>query len=172
MRSASTPGPMPDSTAIVYAPAAMAPVTLAALAVEVVRVGAGAVRLPPADAGWLMAARSAVESATGLLVLDPDDQPFELLLGPSPVAELHAALAERAADELVVGGPDVRALFAGLAAGTHLRAGSADTSLGSTADASPRHDVQLVARAAALARLAGRPPMPASELRQIWGRGS
>ena len=51
------------------------------------------------------------------------------------------------------------ALFAGLAAGRHLRAGSADT----PGDGSVKHEVQLVARAAALSRLAGRIPMTPAE---------
>jgi beta-keto acid cleavage enzyme len=142
---------------IVYAPAVMAPATLAVLCVEVARVGASAVRLPSADPSWLASARSAIEAATDLIVLAPDVAPRELLLGEEPIAQLHAADST----DLVVGGPAVSALLAGLAAGTHLRAGSADT----PGDASVRHEVQLVARAAALSRLAGRVPMTTAEAR-------
>jgi hypothetical protein len=145
------PDPAPLPVLIVYAPAVMAPATLAVLCVETARVGASAVRLPSADASWLADARSAIEAATDLVVLDPDDAPLELLLGDDPIAELHAA--ERT--DLIVGGRAVSALLAGLAAGTHLRAGSADSPGGG----SVRHEVQLVARAAALSRLAGRVPM-------------
>jgi hypothetical protein len=148
--------PVP-SVLIVYAPAVMAPATLAVLCVEVARVGASAVRLPSADPAWLASARSAVEAATDLIVLAPGDAPLELQLGDDPIAELPAA--DRTG--LVIGGRTVSALLAGLAAGTHLRAGSADT----PGDASVRHEVQLVARAAALSRLAGRVPMTPAEAR-------
>jgi hypothetical protein len=150
---------MADPVLIVYAPAVIPPRQVAAFAVEVARVGAGAVRLPPADPGWLSDARSAIEAATDLVVLDPQGGPRELLLGPAPLAELSELTGSSV--ELVVGGPDVRALLAGLAAGTHLRAGSVDT----PGDGSPRHDVQLVGRAAALARLSGRLPMTPAEAR-------
>jgi len=152
---------MAETTAVVYAPAVMSPERTAAFAVEVARVGAALLRLPAVDA----ATRAAVSAATELLVLDPDDQPIELLLGANPVAELHSALGALPASALVVGGQEVAALLAGLAGGTHLRAGSADT----PGDGSLRHDVQLVARAVALSRLAGRPPMPLDEARARWG---
>ena len=162
---------MAEPIAIVYAPAELPAQRTAAVAVEVARVGAAVLRLPRVDP----ATRAAVQDVTDLLVLDPDAGPVELLLGADPLAELHRALTdraltdralrERAAVDLVVGGRDVNALFAGLAAGTHLRAGSADT----PGDGSTRHDVQLVARAAALTRLAGRVPMSVAEARARWG---
>jgi hypothetical protein len=148
---------MADPVLIVYAPAVLAPTQLAALCVETARVGAAAVRLPDADAAWLDEARTAVIASCDLVVLAPGDGPRELLLGSDPIAELHCV--ERA--DLVVGGPEISALLAGLAAGTHLRAGSAD----SPGDGSTRHEVQLVARAAALSRLAGRVPMTPAEAR-------
>jgi hypothetical protein len=145
---------MSDAVLIVYVPAVVPPRQLALFAVEVARVGAGAVRLPDADAAWLDDARAAVLAATDLAVVDALR---ELTLGADPIAQLHGAEL----DSLVVGGPDVTALLAGLAAGTHLRAGSADT----PGDGSVRHEVQLVARAAALSRLAGRAPMSPAEAR-------
>ena len=158
MSSASMAEPVPAvPVLIVYAPAVTVPATLAVLCVEVARVGAAAVRLPPADPSWLADARAAIEAATDLVVLAPDAAPLELLLGDDPIAELNAAQR----DDLIVGGRAVSALMAGLAAGTHLRAGSAD----SPGDASVRHEVQLVARAAALSRLAGRVPMTPAEAR-------
>jgi hypothetical protein len=156
---------MTDLVLIVYAPRLMPPEQLAGLAVEVIRVGAGAVRLPPADQVWLSAARSAVERSTELVVLDPDVAPRELLLDDDPIAALHADGADNGSD-LVVGGTRVSALLAGLAAGTHLRVGSADT----PGDGSVRQEVQLVGRAAALARLSGRIPMTASEARDHLAR--
>lgn len=162
---------MAEPIAIVYAPAVLPARRMAAVAVEVARVGAAVLRLPRVDA----ATRAALQDVTDLLVLDPDVGPVELLLGADPLAELVGALSVgalsgrvlggRAGAELVVGGRDVGALFAGLAAGTHLRAGSADT----PGDGSTRHDVQLVARAAALTRLAGRVPMSVAEARARWG---
>ncbi|HSY14984.1 MAG TPA: hypothetical protein VK816_03280 [Jatrophihabitantaceae bacterium] len=160
-------------TAVVFAPAYAAPEQIKACAVEVARVGAGALRLPEASGEWSLATRRAVEFATGLVVLAPGDEPVELLLRDEPIAELHAALMLRPAGELVVGGPAVSALLAGLAAGTHLRAGSADFLdapgvAGTLSGAGVRHEVQLVARAAGLARLAGRPPMTADQFRARW----
>ena len=160
---------MAEPIAIVYAPAELPAQRTAAVAVEVARVGAAVLRLPRVDA----ITRAAVRDVTDLLVLDPDAGPVELLLGDDPLSELHRALNDltgralhdRAGADLVVGGRDVSALFAGLAAGTHLRAGSADT----PGDGSTRHDVQLVARAAALTRLAGRVPMSVAEARARWG---
>ena len=154
---------MTDAVLIVYAPSVVPPPQLARFAAEVARVGAGALRLPAADASWLDAARAAVSAATDLVVLDPGGGPRELLLGDRPIAELQAA-GDHAA--LVVGGPGVTALLAGLAAGSHLRAGSAD----SPGDGSVKHEVQLVARAAALSRLAGRVPMNPSEARAHLNR--
>ncbi len=150
---------MSDAVLIVHAPAVIPPRQLALFAVEVARVGAGAVRLPAADEAWLTDARAAISASTDLLVVDGLR---ELTLGPDPIALLHGA--DRT--DLVVGGPDVSALLAGLAAGTHLRAGSADT----PGDGSVRHEVQLVARAAALARLAGRVPMTPAEARDYLAR--
>ncbi len=153
-----------ELTAVVFAPAHGEPEVLAALAVECARVGAGAVRLPAGDDDWLAASFAAITAATELVVLPVSAAPHDLLLGADPVPELARALDERDARELVVGGPAVSALLAGLAAGTHLRAGSADT----PGACSTREEVQLVARAAALARLAGRVPMTPAEIRACW----
>jgi hypothetical protein len=148
---------MADPVLIVYAPAVVPPRQLALFAVEVARVGAAAVRLPAADPGWLDDARAAVEAATDLVVVVPGEL-SEVTLGADPLGELT--------DAAVVGGADVTALLAGLAAGRHLRAGSADT----PGDGSVKHEVQLVARAAALARLAGRTPMTPAEARSYLAR--
>jgi hypothetical protein len=148
---------MAEPVLIVYAPAVVPLAQLARFAVEVARVGAGALRLPPADAGWLVDASTAVSSASDLVVLLPGEAPEELILGSTPIAELHSAVGFTGA----VGGASVAALLAALAAGLHVRAGSADT----PGDGSLKHEVKLVARAAALARLAGRVPMTPDQAR-------
>jgi beta-keto acid cleavage enzyme len=153
---------MGDPVLIVYAPAVVPPRQLALFAVEVARVGAGALRLPPADQAWLDDAEAAVAAASDLVILHPSAPPRELILGVQPLSELIGVEL----DGVVVGGPKVTALLAGLAAGAHLRAGSADTS----GDGSVKHEVQLVARAAALSRLAGRVPMSPAEARAHLGR--
>jgi beta-keto acid cleavage enzyme len=151
---------MAERTALVYVPAGGDAASIAAAAVECARVGAAAIRLPLQGASW----SSALEGATGLVVLGVDDGPRDAVLGPDPITELHLLLGSSSPRSLAVGGAEVTALLAGLAAGTHLRAGPADT----PGDGSRRHDVQLVARAAALARLAGRPPMTPDEVRATW----
>jgi hypothetical protein len=151
-----------ELTAIIFAPSWGEPTALASLAVECARVGASAVRLPDADPAWTQAAAAAITAATDLTVLGPDYGPRLLRLGPNPIAQLHEVLGEAA--DIVVAGPLVSALLAGLAAGTHLQAGSADT----PGERSTRAEVQLVARAAALARLAGRPPMTPADFRARW----
>ena len=86
--------------------------------------------------------------------------PRTVLLGADPVTELAGVLRAASAGDLAVGGEHVSALFAGLAAGAHLlvRAGG-----------DRRADVQAVARAAALARLAGRIPLTPEQVRGRWG---
>jgi hypothetical protein len=173
-----------ELTAIVLAPSADEPARIAALAVECARVGAGAVRLPAGDPQWLEVTAAAVAAACDLEVLMPGAPPAELQLGADPIAELHRALRLHPPEDLVIGGADVTALLAGLAAGTHLRAGSADmpdpsapdpsapnpSAPNPSAPRSQRGEVQLVARAAALARLAGRPPMTPDQVRAAFRR--
>ncbi len=110
------------------------------------RVGVGAVR---AD----------VVSTADVLVLRDDQGPRSVVLGVDPVPELAALLDGVRPDTLAVGGADVRAVLAGLAAGTHLHVRAAGER---------RDVVAAAARAGALARLAGRPPLDKDSLRSLW----
>ncbi len=154
---------MAEPILLVFAPAVMPVRQLATLCVETARVGAGAVRLPPADEAWLQEARAAITATSSLLVLEPSDEPAELIIEGDPLAALRAVPDLGA---LVVGGREVSALLAGLAVGAHLRAGSGDA----RGEVSAREDMQLLARAAALARLAGRTPMTPDEARAYLQR--
>lgn len=120
----------------------LGPLADADLVAECARVGAGAVR-------------SGTEFP-GVVSLPPGGGVLEdVLLGPDPVGELAAALRTRPPETLAVGGDSVRAVLAGLAAGTQVLV---------RASGDRRADVQAVARAAALARLAGRAPLTGAEL--------
>ena len=65
-------------------------------------------------------------------------------------------------------GTTLPVMLAALATGGHLRVGTADTA--DYADGQPvRDDVQLVARAAGLAKIAQRPPLAVAEARELLG---
>ncbi|WP_106196280.1 3-keto-5-aminohexanoate cleavage protein [Umezawaea tangerina] len=67
-----------------------------------------------------------------------------------------------------IGAATIPVMLAALAVGGHLRVGTADTT--SYAEGQPvRDDVQLVARAAGLAKIAQRPPLPVAEVRELLG---
>ncbi|WNV91159.1 3-keto-5-aminohexanoate cleavage protein [Umezawaea sp. Da 62-37] len=67
-----------------------------------------------------------------------------------------------------VGVATIPVMLAALAVGGHLRVGMSDTE--SYAEGQPvRDDVQLVARAAGLAKIAQRPPLPVVEARELLG---
>jgi len=67
-----------------------------------------------------------------------------------------------------VGRSTLPVMFAALSAGGHLRVGMEDT-LSYAAGQPVRDNAQLVARAAELARIAQRPPMPVDEARALLG---
>ncbi len=74
------------------------------------------------------------------------------------------------------GGAAIPVLFAALAAGLHVMAGTAHTPLAPAPTdlrADPRErgkdDAALVARASGLARIAGRPPVEGRAARELWG---
>jgi uncharacterized protein (DUF849 family) len=67
-----------------------------------------------------------------------------------------------------IGRTTLPVMLASLSAGGHLRVGMEDT-LTYSPGQPVESNAQLVARAAGLARLAQRPPMPASEVRQLLG---
>jgi uncharacterized protein (DUF849 family) len=67
-----------------------------------------------------------------------------------------------------IGRTTLPVMFAALSAGGHLRVGMEDT-LTYAPGQLVESNAQLVARAAGLARVAQRPPMPAAEVRQLLG---
>ncbi len=67
-----------------------------------------------------------------------------------------------------IGRSTLPVMFAALSAGGHLRVGMEDT-LSYAAGQPVRDNAQLVARAAELARIAQRPPMPVDEARALLG---
>jgi uncharacterized protein (DUF849 family) len=67
-----------------------------------------------------------------------------------------------------IGRTHLPVMFASLAAGGHLRVGMEDT-ISYARGERVKDNAQLVARAAGLARIAQRPPLPASEVRELFG---
>jgi uncharacterized protein (DUF849 family) len=66
-----------------------------------------------------------------------------------------------------LGSATIPVMLAALATGGHLRVGTADT--GYYAEGQPAQDIQLVARAAGLAKIAQRPPLAVAEARELLG---
>jgi uncharacterized protein (DUF849 family) len=66
-----------------------------------------------------------------------------------------------------LGGTTIPVMLAALATGGHLRVGTADTA--EYAEGQPAQDIQLVARAAGLAKIAQRPPLAVAEARELLG---
>ncbi|MET1074595.1 MAG: 3-keto-5-aminohexanoate cleavage protein [Umezawaea sp.] len=82
------------------------------------------------------------------------------VLGSLPVGASFSAAG--------IGVATIPVMLAALAVGGHLRVGMADTA--SYAEGQPvRDDVQLVARAAGLAKIAQRPPLPVAGVRELLG---
>jgi 3-keto-5-aminohexanoate cleavage enzyme len=69
-----------------------------------------------------------------------------------------------------LGGTTIPVMLAALATGGHLRVGTADTA--DYAEGQPAQDIQLVARAAGLAKIAQRPPLAVPEARELLGAHS
>lgn len=148
------------------------------IAVDAEQVGAGRLHLP---AGLPDPARTAAElrSQTRLVLTADTGDPAvaccdapgpaftEIVLDPGPPADLVATVAGIARDAATSGNPtsvggrgaaDITALLAAIAAGLHVRVGTADTGLRVPAgSASIREDLGLIGRAAGIARIAGRP---------------
>ncbi|HEX6345148.1 3-keto-5-aminohexanoate cleavage protein [Umezawaea sp.] len=70
-----------------------------------------------------------------------------------------------------LGGSTIPVMLTALATGGHLRVGTADTADYADGQAA-RDDVQLVARAAGLAKIAQRPPLPVAGARELLGAHS
>jgi hypothetical protein len=154
--------------------------TLLRIAIDAAQVGAGRLHLP-ADLPDPAEAVAALRQQTQLvLTTDPDgtaavfcDRPGrgfdEVVLDPAEPAVLLAEVARLAADSATRrrtvsvagrGAASLPVLLAGVAAGLHVRVGTADTpSLTGAGGPNARPDIGLIGRAAGLARIAGRPPM-------------
>ncbi|RIJ71147.1 hypothetical protein D1871_15620 [Nakamurella silvestris] len=107
--------------------------------------------------------------------LDSSAQWFELrfdgTMTPTQVVLQTGVLATRFEAPLTVAGDGeagMPAQLAAIAAGYHLRVGSSHTPL-VAGSAGPRDDAGLVARAAGIARLAGRLPMTVEQAREFLG---
>jgi uncharacterized protein (DUF849 family) len=99
----------------------------------------------------------------------------EIVLDPAPPQALVATVAEIVAAHpagVSVGARDGAALpvlLAAIAAGGHVRVGTADAPPPGDRRGGGRDDAALVARAAGVARLAGRPPLDPDAARRILG---
>ena len=182
-----------SGTLLSLAPAAAELPRLLRIAIDAEQVGAARIHLAAdqPDAGDAVAA---IRAQTALVVTtDPGGaaEPFadrvgpgftELVVpatvtGPDLLVELAALARERPGGTSVGGaGPaGLPVLLAALAVGLHVRVGTADTPspsgpLGAGA-AGPGGDIALIARAAGLARIAGRPPLPVSQARAVLELG-
>ena len=84
------------------------------------------------------------------------------------VAALRAIPAGATFSATGIGRTHLPVMLASLAAGGHLRVGMEDTNSYARGER-VKDNAQLVARAAGLARIAQRPPLPAAEVRQLLG---
>jgi hypothetical protein len=142
------------------------------------RVGASVLVLPPGEPGRLAELIAAIRQYTSLLIAGEDfplttvtdragvaaaHGPVQVSLGGGELpADVHGvsdvlrALPGDALPSFGVHGVDpIPVLLSALAAGSHLRVGTADS------PGTGRDDARLVATASGLARLAGHPPVPA-----------
>lgn len=204
----------PGPVLISLAPAAAHTSALLRTAIDAEHVGARRIHLA-ADQPDLAHVIAGLRSQTDLIITVDDDTGAADLVdrmlpgfvetvldaGPTPAA-LVAAVAGLVTEPathpagLSLGGrgdAGVPVLLAALAAGAHLRVGTADTPpptpiatvapvptgagastagpLRGRGGAPERTDVALVARAGGIARIAGRPPMDAAAARALWGIG-
>jgi len=96
---------------------------------------------------------------------------FDRTMTPTQVVLQTGVLATRFEAPLTVAGDGeagMPAQLAAIAAGYHLRVGTSHTPI-VTGAPGPRDDAGLVARAAGIARLAGRPPMTVAQARDFLG---
>ncbi len=118
------------------------------------------------------AGRDVLVTPTGLAVL------VELIPEPAQdpaavVTDLAARIGRRQLPVSVAchGPLAIPALLTALAAGAHIRVGTAGAGAGSGSAAGPRADVTLAARAAGIARLIGRPALSAAQARALLQLG-
>jgi hypothetical protein len=178
--STGNPGPV-AGTLLSVAPAAGPLPQLLRTAIDAEQVGATRIHLA-ADQPEVADAVHAIRSQTGLVITadpgtaaarltDPLGPDFtevlldDALAGPEMLTALAGIAADHPGGASVSGrGPAaLPVLLAALAVGLHLRVGTADAPAVPAATGlagAPRDDIALVARAAGLARIAGRPPLP------------
>ncbi len=189
------PGGAPQGTILTVAPAATDLPHLLRTAIDAEQVGAARIHLA-ADQPEVDDAVAAIRTQTGLVItadsgtpadglvdrLGPDFAEVVLadsLAGPALLSEV-ARIAREHRGPVSVGGRGAAALpvlLAALAVGLHLRAGTADLSAAGAASppadlvapSGPRDDIALIARAAGLARIAGRPALPLAQAREVLG---
>ena len=188
-----------DGILLSVAPAAVDLPRLLRTAIDAEQVGAARIHLA-ADQLEVAEAVTAIRDQTSLVITaDPGSPAAELTDTPgpeftevvlpagSPASELLVELAQLAESGRAtsVGGRDdaaVPVLLAALAAGLHLRVGTADQPPTLTLSTpglvehpapggagGPRDDIGLIARAAGLARIAGRRPLSVTEARAVLG---
>jgi len=187
----------PGGILLSVAPAAVDLPRLVRTAIDAEQVGAARIHLA-ADQFEVAEAVTAIRDQTSLVITaDPGSPAAELTDTPGPeftevvlpagqpAGALLVELARLAGSGVAtsVGGREdaaVPVLLAALAAGLHLRVGTADQppslalSNPGLADrpapgGGPRDDVGLIARAAGLARIAGRRPLSIAEARAVLG---
>lgn len=188
-------GPLVGGGSIIGALLSVAPAAgplpqLLRIAIDAEQVGATRIHLA-ADQPEVADAVAAIRVQTGLVItVDPGTDAERLadrlgpgftevllaedLAGPDLLTVLAGIAADHPGGASVSGrGPAaLPVLLAALAVGLHLRVGTADSPpipSASGLTAAPRDDIALVARAAGLARIAGRPPLPPSVARAVLG---
>ena len=166
-------------------------------AIDAEQVGASRIHLPP-DQDDIVALVPGLRENTELVITGDAGHPGTVLLdtlpstaadvlleagplGPDLVVEVgRIAAGSDGSDDIVsIGGRGdaaIPVLFAALAAGLHLLAGTAHTPLAAAPTdlrADPRgrgkDDAALIARASGLARIAGRPPLAGAAALEAWG---
>ncbi len=176
--------PEPIGVLLTLAPAAAEVGHLLRAAIDAEQVGAARLHLA-ADQDDPESVVAALRTQTGLvLTTDPGGSAEsltdritlpEVLVEPGEPAALVALVAEIVTahpDGVSLGGREGAALpvlLAGLAAGAHLRVGTADATPTGERRGGGRDDAALVARAAGLSRIAGRPPLDPAAARRVLG---
>lgn len=191
------------ATLLTVAPAAIDPPHLLRIAIDAEQVGAARIHLAR-DQVDVEGAVAAIRSRTSLVITaepgsdavrlaDPVRADFvervlpDAMAAPEILREIAGIAATGSSPVASVGGRGSSALpvlLAALAAGLHVRVGTADGPSPSLGGASPspggpspspggprgpRDDIALIARAAGLARIAGRPAMPLARAREFLG---
>lgn len=166
--------------------------TLLRVALDGEQVGAGRLHLPAQLPGAELAVRE-LRANTGLLLTcdaggaaaelcDPPGPRFsEVIVEPADPADLLTMVAALAVEAQASGraisvsgrgAAELPVALAAMAGGLHLRVGTADVPGDGTGPPSPRPDVALIARAAGLARIAGRPPIRGTSAAALLGVGA